>query len=113
MAALGNFGISLSSFAYLKSLFLDFLKLDGDFIKTIARDPINRAMVDAINHVAQVTGIQTIATGVTNNEILLALQDIGVNHAQGYAIMKPRPLTELIHTSSSASKQSHKEREIL
>ena len=111
MAALGNFGISLSSFAYLKSLFLDFLKLDGDFIKTIARDPINRAMVDAINHVAQVTGIETIATGVTNNEILLALQDIGVNHAQGYAIMKPRPLTELIHTN--ISKQSHKEREIL
>ena len=113
-AALSNFGISLSSFAYLKTLLLDFLKLDGDFIKTIGRDPINRAMVDAINHVAQVTGIQTIATGVMNNEIMLALQDIGVNHAQGYAVMKPRPLTELIHTSpSTTSSLSHKEGEIL
>lgn len=89
--SLDDFGIGLSSFAYLKHLPVDYLKIDGSFIKDMAHDPIDRAMVEAINNIGHVMGIQTIAEFVENKETLAMLKLIGVDHAQGYGIAKPQP----------------------
>ncbi len=93
--ALDDFGSGMSSYAYLKSLPVDFLKIDGVFIRDIAKDPINRAMVQSINEIGQVMGKKTIAEFVENDEILEVLRQIGVDYAQGYGIGRPRLLDEL------------------
>jgi len=90
--ALDDFGSGMSSFAYLKNLPVDYLKIDGSFIKHIVEEPIDLAMVDAINKIGQVMGIQTIAEFVENNAILEVIQNLGVNYAQGYGVGKPVPL---------------------
>ena len=95
--SLDDFGIGLSSFAYLKHLPVDYLKIDGSFIKDMAHDPIDRAMVEAINNIGHVMGIQTIAEFVENNETLAMLKQIGVDHAQGYGIAKPQPFDVITH----------------
>ncbi|MFT5134866.1 MAG: EAL domain-containing protein (putative c-di-GMP-specific phosphodiesterase class I), partial [Gammaproteobacteria bacterium] len=84
--ALDDFGSGLSSFAYLKNLPVDYLKIDGMFIKNIVDDPIDRAMVKSINEIGHVMGMQTIAEFVENDEIKGMLREIGVNYAQGYVI---------------------------
>ncbi len=89
--SLDDFGNGLSSFTYLRHLPVDFLKIDGAFIKNMADDAIDHAMVEAINNIGHVMGIETIAESVENDSILQALRKIGVDHAQGYAIEKPRP----------------------
>ena len=90
--SLDDFGSGLSSFAYLKSLPIDFLKIDGNFIKDMSRDPINHAMVEAIHQIGHVMGVKTIAESVENIHTLKQLSTIGVNYAQGYALGEPRPL---------------------
>jgi len=87
--ALDDFGSGLSSFAYLKELPVDYLKIDGLFVKDIAIDDIDRAFVESINQIGQVMGLETIAEFVENDEIMSILTDIGVNYAQGYGIHKP------------------------
>jgi len=99
--ALDDFGSGLSSFAYLKNLPVDFLKIDGMFVKDIVDDPIDRAMVKSINEIGQIMGMKTIAEFVENNEIMDILRDIGVNYAQGYGIDKPRVLNDLFIISSN------------
>lgn len=94
--SLDDFGAGLSSFAYLKNLPVNYLKIDGMFIKGIASKPVDFAMVKSINEIGQVMGMQTIAEFVENEAITARLEEIGVNYAQGYAIGKPAPLTELI-----------------
>ena len=94
--SLDDFGAGLSSFAYLKNLPVNYLKIDGMFIKGIASKPVDFAMVKSINEIGQVMGMQTIAEFVENEAIKARLEEIGVNYAQGYAIGKPAPLTELI-----------------
>ena len=79
----------MSSFAYLKHLPVDLLKIDGSFVKDMATDPIDAAMVEAINHIGHVMGKQTIAEFVENGEVLSELQRMGVDFAQGYGIAKP------------------------
>ncbi|WP_341528330.1 EAL domain-containing protein [Nostoc sp. UHCC 0302] len=90
--ALDDFGSGMSSFTYLKNLPVDFLKIDGSFIKQILDNPIDLAMVEAINHVGHIMGIQTIAEFVENDAILEKIKVLGVNYAQGYSIAKPCPL---------------------
>jgi len=93
--ALDDFGSGLSSFAYLKKLPVDFLKIDGVFVEDIADDPVSLAMVSSINDVGHVMGMETIAEFVENEQILNKLRAIGVNYAQGYGMGRPRPLAEL------------------
>ncbi len=94
--ALDDFGSGLSSFAYLKKLPVDFLKIDGVFVEDIANDPVSLAMVNSINEVGHLMGMETIAEFVKNDQILAKLRAIGVNYAQGYGVGKPRPLAELV-----------------
>jgi diguanylate cyclase (GGDEF)-like protein/PAS domain S-box-containing protein len=94
--ALDDFGSGISSFGYLKNLPVDFLKIDGMFVKGIVDDPIDRAMVKSINEIGQVMGMQTIAEFVENNEIKEMVTAIGVNFGQGYGLGKPKPLKDLV-----------------
>jgi len=94
--ALDDFGSGLSSFAYLKNLSVDFLKIDGLFVKGIVNDPIDRAMVKSINDIGQIMGKETIAEFVENQQIVDVLQEIGVDYAQGYHYSKPIPLDQAI-----------------
>jgi len=87
--SLDDFGSGFSSFAYLKTLPVDYLKIDGNFVRTMTRNPIDRAMVKAINDIGHLMGISTIAEFVEDDATLVMLQSIGVNHAQGFAIARP------------------------
>ncbi len=94
--ALDDFGSGLSSFAYLKQLAVDFLKIDGVFVKDVVDDPINLAMVKSINDIGKVMGKRTIAEFVENDSILEKLREVGVDYAQGYRIGRPKPLDRLL-----------------
>ena len=87
--SLDDFGSGLSSFAYLKNLSVDFLKIDGMFVKAIVNNKIDRAMVESINNVGHVMGLHTIAEFAENDQIINILKEIGVDYAQGYAVAKP------------------------
>ena len=93
--ALDDFGSGMSSFAYLKNFPIDYLKIDGIFVKDIISDPIDNAMVKSINDIGHVLGLTTIAEYVEDEEILLRLKELGVDEAQGYHIAKPQPLDQL------------------
>ncbi len=95
-----DFGSGLSSFAYLKNLEVDYLKIDGSFVRDIATDAIDRAMVESINNVGHVMQIRTIAEFVENQEILAVLRELGVDYAQGYGIAKPQPFLALLEPVS-------------
>jgi len=94
--ALDDFGSGLSSFAYLKNLPVNYLKIDGMFVKDIVNDPIDHAMVKSINEIGQLMGLQTIAEFVENDTIKELLKKTGINYAQGYGIGKPTPLLEIL-----------------
>ncbi|MDZ8189492.1 MAG: EAL domain-containing protein [Nostoc sp. ChiSLP02] len=91
--ALDDFGSGMSSFGYLKNLPVDYLKIDGSFVKHIVEEPVSLAMVDAINKIGQVMGLQTIAEFVENKAVFEVIQNLGVNYAQGYAIARPKPFS--------------------
>ena len=92
--ALDDFGSSMSTFTYLKHLPVDYLKISGDLVKNIADEEISYAMVDAINQIGHVMGIQTVAKFVANDKTLAKVRDIGVDYAQGDAIAAPRMLSK-------------------
>jgi EAL domain-containing protein (putative c-di-GMP-specific phosphodiesterase class I) len=94
--SLDDFGSGLSSFAYLKNLPVDFLKIDGLFVKDIVDDKVDFAMVRAINEVGHIMGKKTIAEFVENEHIFNLLNELGVDYAQGYGIGKPVPLDDLM-----------------
>jgi len=94
--SLDDFGTGQSSFAYLKNLDVDYLKIDGSFVRNISDDAISLSMVSAIHHVARAMDLQTIAEYVENDEILHCLQEIGIEYAQGYGIHAPQPFIELL-----------------
>lgn len=91
--SLDDFGSGLSSLTYLKKLPVDYLKIDGAFVKDIANDPIDYAMVEAANQIGHVMGIRTIAEWVENELILEKLRALGVDYAQGNWIAKPKSWT--------------------
>jgi diguanylate cyclase (GGDEF)-like protein/PAS domain S-box-containing protein len=88
--ALDDFGTGLSSFGYLKHFPVDFLKIDGSFVREILRDPIDREMVRSINEIGHLTGKQTIAEFAENAEIIQMLTSLGVDYAQGYGVAQPQ-----------------------
>lgn len=90
--ALDDFGTGLSSFGYLRDLPVDALKIDGSFVRGLADDPTDRAMVESINQIGHVLGLQTVAEYVENKRTLDLLRQIGVDYAQGSAISDPQPV---------------------
>jgi diguanylate cyclase (GGDEF)-like protein/PAS domain S-box-containing protein len=90
--ALDDFGSGMSSLTYLKTLPVDYLKIDGQLIKPIANDPVAMAMIEAIVHISKAMGLQTIAEFVESEEVLDQVQTLGINYVQGYAIGYPNPL---------------------
>jgi EAL domain-containing protein (putative c-di-GMP-specific phosphodiesterase class I) len=94
--ALDDFGSGLSSFGYLKSLTVDYLKIAGDFVEGMLEDPLDRAMVEAINQVGHVMGLITVAESVESPGLIDMLREIGVDHAQGHGIDTPKPLHQVL-----------------
>ncbi len=94
--ALDDFGTGLSSFGYLKHFPVDFLKIDGSFVKEILHDPIDREMVRSINEIGHLTGKQTIAEFAENEEIITMLKGMGVDYAQGYGVSEPKRVTRAV-----------------
>lgn len=90
--ALDDFGSGMSSFGYLKNLPVDYLKIDGNFIKEITADSSTYAIVEAINHVGHVMNLKTIAEFVENHVIRDELSEIGVDYVQGYGVARPYPI---------------------
>ena len=101
--ALDDFGVGVSSFTYLKHLPVDYLKIDGSFVRDMLDDPVNHAMVEAIHRIGHIMGKKTIAESVENRETLRALSAIGVDYAQGYAIAMPAPFRRLHPVPRKAS----------
>lgn len=87
--SLDDFGTGMASFDYLRSLPVDFLKIDGSFIKDIASNPISHAMVRAVNDVAHIMNMKTIAEFVENEQIATVLAALGIDYLQGYAFGRP------------------------
>jgi EAL domain-containing protein (putative c-di-GMP-specific phosphodiesterase class I) len=94
--ALDDVGTSFSAFAQLRSLPVDYLKIDGSFVRTILEDPVDRAMVESIQHVAGALGLRTVAGYVEDVRALPTLRDIGVGYAQGMGIHRPEPLADVL-----------------
>jgi EAL domain-containing protein (putative c-di-GMP-specific phosphodiesterase class I) len=90
--ALDDFGTGVSSFSYLKTLPVDYLKIDGGFVTGLVGSDVDQAMVEAVHHIGHMMGLETIAEWVESRAILLKLRQIGVNYGQGYALGHPRPL---------------------
>ena len=99
MFALDDFGTGLSSFGYLKHFPVDFLKIDGSFVKEMLHDPIDREMVRSINEIGHLTGKKTIGEFAENEEIITMLRGMGIDYAQGYGVSEP---TRVLRTIANA-----------
>ncbi|TFG48838.1 MAG: EAL domain-containing protein, partial [Gemmatimonadales bacterium] len=110
--ALDDFGSGMSSFGYLQSLPVDALKIAGAFLREIERDPVEYAMVEAINHVGHVMRLKTVAEGVESLESLETLRRLGVDYVQGFAISEPLPLAEIasINTPLPLTREAERQR---
>ena len=88
--ALDDFGVGFSSFSYLRMLPVDYLKIDGSFIRNLEKDPSNLALVEAMSTIARSLGKKTVAEYVENKNVLKILQELKIDCAQGYFLGKPR-----------------------
>jgi diguanylate cyclase (GGDEF)-like protein len=95
--ALDDFGSGMNCFAYLKQLQIDYLKIDGSFIKNIVQEKVDQEFVNCMNRIAHVLGVKTVAEWVENDEILQILRDLEIDYAQGYGLHRPEPLLELLN----------------
>jgi EAL domain-containing protein (putative c-di-GMP-specific phosphodiesterase class I) len=93
MFSLDDFGSGLSSFAYLKSLPVNYLKIDGSFVRDISNDEIDRAMVKSIQQVAEAMNLMTVAEWVEDEETLNILKELGINCVQGNYLMAAQAMT--------------------
>jgi diguanylate cyclase (GGDEF)-like protein/PAS domain S-box-containing protein len=93
--ALDDFGSGMASFAYLRRLPVDYLKIDGEFVQDMTTDVVDYEIVEAIHNVGRVMGIKTVAESVENADILAALLLVGVDYAQGYHISRPMPMMDI------------------
>ena len=98
---LDDFGSGVSSFAYLKALGADYLKIDGMFVGNISQDRVDYAMVRSIKDIGHVMGKKIIAESVENDAVLAKLREIGIDYAQGFAVDKPHPLEDLAQATVS------------
>ncbi|MEO0579794.1 MAG: EAL domain-containing protein, partial [Pseudomonadota bacterium] len=94
--ALDDFGTGHASFGYLKHFAVDYLKIDGSFVKEMLHDPIDREMVRSINEIGHLTGKQTIAEFAENQEIITMLRGMGIDYAQGYGVSEPKRVLQAI-----------------
>jgi diguanylate cyclase (GGDEF)-like protein/PAS domain S-box-containing protein len=101
--ALDDFGTGLSSFGYLKHFPVDFLKIDGSFVREMLHDPIDREMVRSINEIGHLTGKRTIAEFAENEEIITMLRGMGVDYAQGYGVSEPKPVVKPLYETNRKS----------
>ncbi len=101
--SLDDFGSGMSSFGYLKHLPVDFLKIDGCFVRNLLSDRVDRAMVESINHIGHVMGKRIIAEFVESDGLMAALETIGVDYGQGYGIARPKPFDRSFRSSRAAS----------
>ena len=90
--ALDDFGTGTSSFGFLKNLSVDYLKIDGGFVKNLERDAVDKAMTETINRIGHIMGIKTVAEYAENDVIIRELKTLGVDYAQGYGVGMPAPL---------------------
>jgi diguanylate cyclase (GGDEF)-like protein/PAS domain S-box-containing protein len=99
--ALDDFGSGLSSFSYLKNLPVDYLKIDGSFVRDLRDDPFNRTLVSNINEIGHLLGKQTVAECAEDAETIAILADLGVDYAQGFGVARPQPLEEILALAGS------------
>ena len=99
--ALDDFGSGLSSFSYLKSLPVDYLKIDGTFVHDLRQDQFNRTLVANINDIGHLLGKQTVAECAEDNETIAILTDLGVDYAQGFGVAPPQPIEEILAPAGS------------
>ena len=104
--ALDDFGSGVSSFSYLKNLPVDLVKMDGDFVRDIVGNATNLALVEAINRVGHVMGIQTVAEYVEDRRTAVLLRRLGVDFGQGYGIHRPAPLSEALDELAARTRRS-------
>jgi diguanylate cyclase (GGDEF)-like protein/PAS domain S-box-containing protein len=100
--ALDDFGIGMCSFSYLRSFRVDYVKIDGSFVRNIAESPVDMTIVRSINNIAHEVGARTIAEFVETAEVLRTVRDLNIDYAQGYAVGRPEPLEHILqaHTAS-------------
>ncbi len=101
--ALDDFGSGMSSFTYLKQLPVDFLKIDGSFVKSMVHDAIDRNTVETINRLGHIHNKKTIAEFAENADIINELRKMGVDYAQGYGVSEPRRLAEQKHSTRTTA----------
>lgn len=100
--SLHDFGADALSFGYQKALTVNYLKIDGQFIRDLVADPLDRAAVRCLHDVARVIGVKTIVEFVEHQAALDVLHEIGVDYAQGYLIHRPEPLDDLVASLAPA-----------
>jgi diguanylate cyclase len=100
--ALDDFGSGASSFGYLKNLPVDYLKIDGQFVRDVVDDPLDEAAVRCFAEVARVVGVRTVAEFVDRPEVLAKLRSMGIDYAQGFLLHRPAPLNDLLESNAVA-----------